>query len=345
MSAVLFMGPLPPPVHGFSLINAYMHALLLKRAKVFALSRGQLTARDLGAFLRGLLCVRFRIAYVGLSGSYGQLIDCFFIVLLRLFGATVYVHHHSFSYINTSSLFSRFIFFWLRSCNHIALCDRMAAGLCERYGVLPTRVCVLSNACFLPVPELFDNQSADKVLSIGFLSNITEEKGIFDFLEIMRVLTEARLPVRGVIAGPVDPAIQRRFSESLAALPTVEHVGPVYDLEKRRFYEEIDVLLFPTKYVNEAEPVTVLEAMSHGVLVVARVRGCIGSMVDGVGHAFAEADFVDRTIDLLADLARSPSKVVPTAAIREAFARRRAQAEVTLAKLLHEIAGPEPEHD
>ena len=35
-------------------------------------------------------------------------------------------------------------------------------------------------------------------------------------------------------------------------LPSVEYIGPKYDKEKEKFYGNIDVLLFPTSYINEA---------------------------------------------------------------------------------------------
>lgn len=314
-----------------------MHAEVSARSQVWTLHRGKISLANVVGFLCALCARNFQSAYIGLSGGYGQLIDAFFIVALRLFGVPVFLHHHSFSYVTTQTMFSRCIFFLLRGCQHIALCRQMALGLSTAYRIPPGRIRVLSNACFLSEAQPGYGIDA-RPLTVGFLSNITEEKGIFDFFEVMRLLTEARLPVRGLVAGPVDKAIASRFSDCLAATPGVEHVGPVYGEDKQRFYQRLDVLLFPTKYVNEAEPVTVLEAMSNGVLVVARARGCIAGMIEGAGHAFAEEEFVERATDLLAGMARSDA-ITARDSIQRAFLDRRAESAAALSRLLSDITG------
>jgi glycosyltransferase involved in cell wall biosynthesis len=58
-------------------------------------------------------------------------------------------------------------------------------------------------------------------------------------------------------------------------LQNVEYIGPKYGTDKDDFYEEIDILVFPTRYINEAEPLVILEAMCRGIPIIAYGRGCI----------------------------------------------------------------------
>ena len=55
--------------------------------------------------------------------------------------------------------------------------------------------------------------------------------------------------------------------------------------------DSLDVLLFPTSYRNEAEPIAILEALAYGIPVIAWDRGCIGSILrrgaDMPGEAIA----------------------------------------------------------
>lgn len=286
------MGPLPPPVHGFSFINEKMLNLFESTSPVFVLKRQHITITVFFLFLARLISRQFSVGYIGLSGGKGQLVDCFFVVLMKVFRLPIYVHHHSFAYINHVSLLNRLVFRMLRDSHHIVLCDVMGDGLMARYGIVLSNVSVVSNACFLPSATSSHKNASAEVLRVGFLSNITEEKGIFDFLDIVSSVVSQGVKLEVLVAGPTASNIQERFYSRLSELPYVIYVGAVYDDDKRRFFDSIDVLIFPTKYVNEAEPVTILEAMSYGIFVIARIRGCIASMTSSVGLSYDDSQFM-----------------------------------------------------
>ena len=42
---------------------------------------------------------------------------------------------------------------------------------------------------------------------------------------------------------------------------------------------QIDILLLPTRYVNEVEPLVILESLRNGVPVLANSRGCIDCLL------------------------------------------------------------------
>src|SRR5438034_11469730 len=102
---ICFVGPLPPPVHGFSEINRRMLLALRNRHQVFAFDMAP-RANPLGFLLvwwRFFVCVlrcKPKALYLALSGGHRQWIDLAFVLVARLRGVPLFVHHHSFSYLN-----------------------------------------------------------------------------------------------------------------------------------------------------------------------------------------------------------------------------------------------------
>jgi glycosyltransferase involved in cell wall biosynthesis len=295
---VYFVGPLPMPLHGFSAINQKMLSHLLAKTDVrifdttpkflsankrwqtfFKLLQLASTLCTFGFFA---LAKKPRSIYLGLSGGTGQIFDSVRLLLAGLVGAKIFVHHHSFAYLNAPRLYNRLCIWSARHACHIVLCDVMAAKLRSVYGIHGDQIFTLSNAAFLGEATIFpaDRGAGSEELNLGFISNITLEKGIAEFFDVVAALTARGLKVKGLVAGPVEPGLRRTFSEMLDGRKDIEYIGAVYSEQKEKFFQRIDLLLFPTKYPNEAEPVTVLEALSYGVPVIAAGRGCLHSMID-----------------------------------------------------------------
>ncbi len=306
---LFFLGPLPPPVHGFSAINQKMLTLLLARTdiRVFnsapavqttntkwrSISKIFHSLRMLLAFLFLSIVKRPDSLYVGLSGGVGQIFDSIFILVARLTGANIYIHHHSFVYVNEVKRYNRFCMWVANRACHIALCDVMADKLGSTYGIPKVRIFILSNAAFLSekMPFHIGAKPVQEVLTLGFLSNIIIEKGIVEFFDVIASLTQQGLRVKGLVAGPVDPALKDMFASLLTDQNEIEYIGSVYEEKKDVFFKSIDFLLFPTKYRNEAEPLTILEALREGVPVLAAGRGCIRSMIsEKSGQVFPEIE-------------------------------------------------------
>lgn len=295
---IFFLGPLPPPVHGFSAINQKMLAHLSKKTEVHVfntspglqqrhttwlpLFRVLACLRQFLSFLFLAMVKRPDALYAGLSGGMGQIFDTFYILAARLSGANIFLHHHSFAYVNTPRTYNRICLGLAGGAFHIALCDVMAEKLSSVYGIHRDRICILSNAAFLEEERQLSvaQRQARDALTLGFISNITLEKGIVEFFDVIANLTQQGFRVKGMVAGPVDAAIKDMFFEMLREQEEIEYAGPVYDEKKAAFLLSIDMLLFPTKYKNEAEPVTILEALRDGIPVVAANRGCINSMIN-----------------------------------------------------------------
>ena len=295
MTRLCFAGPLPPPVHGFSSVCAMMLNLLKARMAVEVFDRApSRSARAIGfvqqlsrAVLYLATCIgkRDTALYLALSGGRGQLIDLIYVLISKLFRRPIYIHHHSYAYINSPSLLSRCFFALVRNASHIVLSPKMGSALTRVYGLVPGVVRVVSNAAFYRWDDAYQVQANEAApLQLGFLSNISFEKGIVEFFDILAALNRRGIEYRAHVAGPVAPEARQRFDELLRSAPHVQYAGAVYGAEKERFYRQLDIFLFPTRYANEAEPLVIYEAMRCGVHVMACDRGSIAEMLrDGAG--------------------------------------------------------------
>lgn len=314
---VLVIGPLPPPRNGVTAVNAYVIAALKKRGATveYCDTSSGAVRRTLGLRLSRLPRVltalrtvafgqlRSRMAcYLSMSGGWGILYEISFIILARIRRARLFVHHHSFQYIDRYSFLMQAVaWFGGRSMIHVVLCGRMGEILRRRYGVQELRV--VSNAAFLELrPGDRAKGEVSAMRTVGFLSNISFEKGVEDVLTLARNLPH----IRFCIAGPFqDSAVERHFNSAAAALPNIKYYGPVLGDAKKEFFAELNAFVFPTRYRNEAEPLVVLEALMNGCPVVANNRGCIRGMLPGdVGVVVEEPDrFVDEASSALLEWA------------------------------------------
>ncbi|MGD2063706.1 MAG: hypothetical protein PVF51_09020, partial [Nitrospirota bacterium] len=255
---ILMVGAFPPPVHGMAAVNAAVHAQLQKAgadARVVDLAASSLDRSLLARVgrlpkvLRGLARLarvgglRGRTLYISVSGGLGQVYELVFLLLARRRGTRMFLHHHSFAYLDAPSRLMR----WLvrvagADAVHITLSPRMGECLKQIY----------DTACVVPVSNAVFFVSKDatvtvrrKLETLGFLSNIAPEKGVFEFLDLCAATRDRDLPVRARIAGPFqDDATKTAVLDRLGALSEVEYVGPRYGAEKDAFYAGIDVLLF-----------------------------------------------------------------------------------------------------
>jgi glycosyltransferase involved in cell wall biosynthesis len=295
MTRLCFAGPLPPPVHGFSTVCAMMLDLLKARMPVAVFNRAPSPRRKaIGVLQQAIRAVNYLATCVGkrdtalylaLSGGRGQFIDLIYVLISKLFRRPIYIHHHSYAYINSPSRLSRCFFALVRKENHIVLSPKMGVSLHRVYGLDPAAVRVVSNAAFYRGDDAYPVKANEAApLQLGFLSNITFEKGILEFFEVLAALNRRGIEYRAHIAGPVAPEAQASFDRLLACTPHVQYAGPVYGEDKERFYRQLDIFLFPTRYANEAEPLVIYEAMRRGVHVIACDRGSIAEMLrDGAG--------------------------------------------------------------
>ena len=320
---ICMIGVFPPPLHGMSLINEFVrkslgdseHTIIFNTSP-YSLNRSPLSLLRkfiniqllLIKFIFYLIINKFDNVYLGLSGGLGQIYDLEFLILSKIFLKKIYLHHHSYSYINKNSILSKFIFYFTGpKAIHIVACNKMHFDLLRLYPNI-SNIKVISG--IFALPDWGDFLLPRKKLhKIGFISNLAEEKGVFIFLDIAEFFLKIDNSLIFLLAGPYyNEKVKLKIENRLSYLKNTKYLGPKYKFEKKFFFDSIDLLLFPTLYKNESEGLVIHEAMSRGVPVIAYARGCIDQIItNDVGFTIQiNHNFIDNAICIINLLLNNP---------------------------------------
>lgn len=307
---VIAIGQFPPPVTGFSYITACVVEVMRGRQEVLSVNIGPdanlaglakhlqriaRTARACGMLLSHAVRHRSRTSYVACEGSLGLVYTLAVVVLARGLGYRIILHHHSFNYVDARRRLMVLLLAFGGDLRHAFLCSDMRDRFERTYGRIVQSV-IISNAAFVAPSSPEQGTAPAGPLVLGHLSNLTREKGLHLFLDLLRSEVARGRMVRGILAGPVALAEDRLLIEAACAElgPALSYLGPLYGAQKTAFYEDIDVFVFGTTYVNEAQPTVLFEALAAGCKVLSFDRGCIARQVEEDGLVLAKtADFVE----------------------------------------------------
>jgi len=303
------MTHLPPPINGVTMMGSYvvnsqeLRNFFELRAIAFKSSD---SIDDIGTFnaskLRKALyfawrllveCLVFRphLVYFTLTPNglafYRDLIYVFIIRLTRR--RRIYHLHGKGVAAATKSRLVRIIYRWAFWDSSVVLLSPLLyddiSGVVdkERCFYLPNGVA--KPCCFEPETA---SDAPVGVPHILFLSNLVRTKGPLVLLEALADIHRRGIPFRASFAGAWE---SREFEEIFSDFVTenglssmVNYLGPKYGAEKEGLLSSADVFAFPS--YNDAYPLVILEAMSHGLPVVATCEGAIPDMVRDGDNGF-----------------------------------------------------------
>ena len=241
--------------------------------------------------------------YINTSQSkVGFVRDYIFINFAKLFKRKIIVHQFGANYTkfyNSQSLGNQ-----LNIKNTLKKTDSIIVEgdfTKEQFSFLPdyqSKVVSVTNG----LPEKIDGHemSPKKLIStepveLFYLSNLIEGKGYWDVLEAVDILVNKdKRNVNAVFAGRfLEDAEDRRFSSSAEAREKfdtfveqnnlqdrVKYVEGLYGAEKSKAFQKAHFFLLPTYYINEGQPVSVLEALVYGCVPVVTPYRLIPDMVN-----------------------------------------------------------------
>lgn len=293
-----FIGPLPPPVDGQAVVTEFLlHALQRRGIAPAVVDIGPGGRHGWRALVRRMTGFgeavrrlaadipwrRRRLTYLSLNANRGMLVTAGMAALAQAAGHRIIIHHHTSAHLERR--------WWTmvavclaagRDAVHVCICEVMSARLRALYGGRVHDVRLLSNIVTVSAAGAVAGRSADDTIVLGHLSNLSFDKGLARAIETLRALRERNLAARLVLAGPCrSREIEAYVAASLGELaPHLEYRGPIYGDDKPAFFADIDVFVFPTSYANETQGIVNLEALAHGVPVVAYARCCISEDID-----------------------------------------------------------------
>jgi glycosyltransferase involved in cell wall biosynthesis len=322
---VFFIGPKAPPVTGYAnIVNSLNSCLNKKNINTTYLSTvpsffSKLFPGLMWKLLRSLYLLLIiplviimtpfhKIIYININGGIGLFFDLIITMFSRLMRKKIYLHHNSYSYLNKNNSLARHVFKAAGSnVIHVVNSTSMKKTLKSQYKEV-SKVEVISNASILSLdkPDYFSfdvrclEQRTDDKINFGFMGYMDEHKGIDLFCETISHLIGEGVSLNAIAVGPVHNEvffnnIKEKFSD------IVEFRGPVYGEDFAHFFQEVDILLFPSKYKNEAEPLTVYHALCAGVPVLSSQVGCLPNMMNEYNdsRSFDELSYKESTFSYI----------------------------------------------
>lgn len=305
MADILAVGNMPPPVNGQSLVTERMIAWF--ESQGFVVTQHDLGPGDAmrprpvrrlarhGTAIVAILRSRAPLVYLSVNNGSGMALAALLCAIVRLTGKSLALHHHSLSYVTRPSSTMRMLARMAgKRALHIVQSDNIGAAMTALYGLEHTlgysNIGLVENAADKAVYTR--NERRDGKLTLGYLANVTAEKGIHVLLGAFAELRKSRQDLRLVVAGPChDAAIIAVLEKERARFGVdFEWIGAVYGHSKKEFFERIDVFAFPTLYATETQGLVNLEAMGAGVPVVAFDRGRIGEDIGSTGGIAVPVD-------------------------------------------------------
>ena len=311
----VLIGPFSGPVHGVSVINNALHALMVQRGlrpMIIDLSPGSRSrgliyhavrmARTVRGLVRilGAALTRKRRRYVmHLDGGSGLVYNLALALALRATGQAVLLYHHSSRYVLAESALMRTLLRVAGPAPQLFCSGRMAALFSERYR--PQGQTLLVNNAAWVTPAVHTNMRANVgPLRLGFLSALSLEKGLGRAIETLRTLRRRGVPAELALAGAVsDPAARQLLDRAGAEFGSALLVrGLLQRPESDAFRARLDYFLFPSLYPHETQSLAVPEALSAGVPVIAYDHRFVGEVVGQGGLLVPPtADYADAAAD------------------------------------------------
>lgn len=298
---ILFITPLPPPVHGSSMMSQYIkESKLINEAfdcdfvnlstsrRMDEIGKKPLLkmVRFVWAYcmvLGKLMCHCYDLCYLAITcHGIGFLKDAPFVLLCKLFGKRIVIHQHN---KGMSRDVKRWPYRWLlplvyRNTKVILLSWRLYPDI--ENVVKREQILICPNGIPENLPEELEAKRHNRIPHLLFLSNLMVSKGVLVLLDALAILKNKGYSyVCDFVGGETAEIDAIRFKEEVEQRGLDKFViynGKQYGADKERFFKQADVFVHPT--MDDCFPIVLLEAMQHKLPVVSTDVGGIADIIE-----------------------------------------------------------------
>lgn len=199
----------------------------------------------------------------------------------------------------------------------------------EQFDFLPdyeSKVVSVPNGLPEPIPfaEIKPRSiSSEGVIKLLYLSNLIETKGFWDVLEAARILINEKgknvqIVFSGKFLGSVD---DHRFSNvdeaKIAFHEFIERHGledrvtyyeGLFGLKKAQQFNESHFFLLPSYYINEGQPVSIIEALAYGCVPIVTQYRMIPMLVNEENGFFVRPQAPEEIADAILSCLENPAR-------------------------------------
>lgn len=307
---ILLLIELPPPMHGMTYINKIIYDDINKDPNilVFKLEYGgnidDIGKKSIYRILKNLISMlgvwsvfllhRPNTVYSVLSATnFGIVRDFLNLLPVVVFGIKKTLHLHGFTYFDIyhKSKIYRTIFDILKkNSKFIVLCDKQKKIADGLFGInsfiLPN--CLRENA------KAKRRDKHNEYLKLLYIGNISKAKGVFDLVKAVCLMDNVKLTIAGQVwtdSKEFELLMQNNAEK-------VNFVGFADENLKRELFASHDIFCLPSN-LEEGSPISIIEAMSFGMPILASNKGCVPDMILRCGFVFEapiSSDILDNAI-------------------------------------------------
>ncbi|NNH38933.1 glycosyltransferase family 4 protein [Acinetobacter terrae] len=323
---ILLIGPLPDPINGCSLANQTFLEYLKKQnncqIKTINTNTDPKIQGVQGQFnwikLFGFIKVYFEIYKIFIAKNiymtpgqsfWGVLKYAPFIMLAWLLKKPIIMHIHG-NYLGTQyqllSGIKKKIFKFLVSRSSAGIV--LSRSLHDNFNGLLTKdkIYIVEN---FANDELISSEVIRKnsdQLKLLWLSNLMEEKGILYFLDALILLKNRNVPFEVKLAGKIEDGLEQNIHQKLTELgESAEYLGVVYGEQKKAQLLAANVFVFPTYYTMEGQPISLIEAMATGNIIVTTDHAGIPDIVGSENGYLLKPRDIASLVDQLENIANN----------------------------------------
>jgi glycosyltransferase involved in cell wall biosynthesis len=296
---IVAIGVFPPPHTGQSAaFESFCDQFLegCERINVSGGIKGGYRLRKAWYYIKAFLYLstkRKRMVYYTLNSGSGLYLDLLLLASAKIFGHEVLLHHHSYGYINTKSYIIKLLCNILRKDCMIFLSRKMMDDFNNAYFCCEKSFTLNNIFQYSSSESQYAIDSKNGKLKVGFLSNITLDKGFDRICEVVERTLD--LPVEYYLAGPVDREAEEYFKCLPAEIKDRVHLtGAIYGNDKKKYFKSLDFFIFPTRYDNEAQPMVIVEALQYSIPVISNNRGTILDLLGNDFPPVGDYEFVSK---------------------------------------------------
>lgn len=298
---ILFIMHMPPPVHGAAMVGKYIHDskpintefechyINLTTAKnledIGKLRLGKLSAfvRLLFAISRAIKKVHPNLVYITPNTKGGAFYKDFIVMLIiKSFGCKVIAHYHNKGVsVRHDKWFDNFLYKKFFKGIKIILLGKTLYTDFNKYMDLKD-VYFCPNG--IPNSNIITHKD-NKIPHLLFLSNLLIAKGVITLLDSLEMLKSKGYEFTcDFIGGETKDLNKNDFNHEISERNLNNfafYYGKRFGQDKEQFFNSADIFILPS--FDEAFPLVILEAMQHGLPIVAtNVGGIEDEVEDGV---------------------------------------------------------------
>jgi glycosyltransferase involved in cell wall biosynthesis len=175
-----------------------------------------------------------------------------------------------------------------------------------RFGLAPEKLDVSDNG-FAPM-AVSQRRGRDGRIRIGYVGTLVWHKGVHVLIDAVRALPPAEFELKIFGDPSVFPQYASDLRASAAGLP-VDFMGPFENDRRAEVYEQIDVLVVPSLWL-ENSPLVIHEAFMAGVPVVgSRIGGTADLVTDGLNGLLYDPTSPAQLTAALASVIAQPDRL------------------------------------